>query len=354
MHDVSVEHTRRRQCDIALRAREVVPAAREFEGATPAIARTLFVGAVHKRCVCVAVVQADIEQEVVSTAGAGSVSLPKSNPVSDVHISRISTRFIGHSALEKEYSERVFVQKTFKVIGGRGDDIAGCVCSTALQVLDACVCLCVTCCVQLTVLVVGVVIFLSITYMAIEAFIGSGSLRVMTIRAILVTMGGFFLVGMYTSVVRKHFQLAVFVLILVGGVAKTLLIERSGEFGQTLFQLAILLVLRVKFVSVIVLSIVDLTVFIIAAIVNDHYGSNLIFFLGYMLFVLGFASSGCYRLQVSRDRRTHVHVPCPSRVRVRITECCVACCGRWPCERTSCRTSSWRWSARSRRRFWTT
>ena len=48
---------------------------------------------------------------------------------------------------------------------------------------------------------------------------------------------------------------------LIGGVAKTVTIDQSGAFGQTLFQLGILLVLRIKFTNAILLSAIDLTVY---------------------------------------------------------------------------------------------
>jgi hypothetical protein len=82
----------------------------------------------------------------------------------------------------------------------------------------------------------------------------------------------------------------------VVGIAKTVMIDQGGQFGQTLFQLLILLLLRINFTWVLVLSLVDLAVYNIYASVETNV--DLRSYLSILLFVLAFAYSGCYRMQV--------------------------------------------------------
>ena len=148
----------------------------------------------------------------------------------------------------------------------------------------------------------AVVLLLAVIYMGIEAF-AAVSPELTILRATLVSLGGVFLIMLQTAFVKRYFQLFVFFVFLIGGIAKTIMIDQSGEFGQTLFQLGVLLVLRVKFVHAVSLSVIDLTGYLIFSVVRKNNSVEEVFV--YLLFLLGFGISGCYRLQA----RGNTHTP---------------------------------------------
>ncbi len=148
---------------------------------------------------------------------------------------------------------------------------------------------------QLTSFVLVVVIVMATVYMLIEA-LADTNMTLLVVRGALILLGVIVLLSLRGGFAQNHFQLFVFLTFLIGGVAKTVSIDQSGSFGQTLFQLGILLVLRINFVNAVVLSLADLTLYCIYAGLKTD--ADLATFLQTLVFLLGFAISGCYRLQV--------------------------------------------------------
>lgn len=146
------------------------------------------------------------------------------------------------------------------------------------------------------------VLLLAVVYLIIEA-IHTIDVKVTIIRAVLVGLGALFLVLLHNKLVMDRFQLVVCLVVFFGGLAKTVIIDQSGEFGQTFFQLGILLVLRIRFIYALGLSVLDLIIFITYTKIQ-HSSTSAGFFI-YILFVLVFAASGCYALQVCAYQRTH-------------------------------------------------
>lgn len=148
---------------------------------------------------------------------------------------------------------------------------------------------------QLTKYSLTIVLLLAVAYMTIEA-VHSVKPTVMAIRGTLVGLGALFLGFLHKNTSNKWFQPTICLVVFMGGLAKTVLIDQSGEFGQTLFQLGILLALRIQFTHVLALSVIDLVIFILyTKIENNSVTSG--FFI-YIVFVLVFAATGCYALQV--------------------------------------------------------
>jgi hypothetical protein len=149
---------------------------------------------------------------------------------------------------------------------------------------------------QLTAFVLAVVMCMTLVYMLTDQVLGDAELTRTATRAAFVALGLVVLAGLRTERVQEHFQLILHVTLFVVGIAKTVLIDEGGQFGQTLFQLLILLLLRVNFSNAVILSAVDLAAYCIYAAIKTDV--NLRIYLSIHVFLLGFAISGCYRLQV--------------------------------------------------------
>ena len=138
---------------------------------------------------------------------------------------------------------------------------------------------------------------LAVIYMTIEA-VKTVELKITIIRGILVGLGAIFLGVLHRKVMGgDKFQTLVCLVVFLGGVAKTFIIDQSGEFGQTFFQLGILMVLRIKFSYALALSLLDFTIFCVYTKIQNSEVSQGFFI--YILFVLGYAASACYSLQMA-------------------------------------------------------
>lgn len=98
------------------------------------------------------------------------------------------------------------------------------------------------------------------------------------------------------------FHRTMFCALVVAGVLKTIIIESSGRYGATLWQLSILSVLRLKFSYAIVLCLIDIVVYAIYAVsctaCDVTSRDDLKPFLIYICFIFVYAAFGCVWLQV--------------------------------------------------------
>ncbi|KAA0160439.1 hypothetical protein FNF31_04308 [Cafeteria roenbergensis] len=98
----------------------------------------------------------------------------------------------------------------------------------------------------------------------------------------------------YTTTFRRNHNSIMFALLLITGIAKTVIVSDAGTFGQTLYTICVLLILRLSFASAAVLAILDLAIFTAAVganLVGDGVAS-LIDYIPYAAFVLAFGLSG--------------------------------------------------------------
>ena len=93
---------------------------------------------------------------------------------------------------------------------------------------------------------------------------------------------------------RRRHDTIMFVILLVTGVAKTLLVAEAGTFGQALYLICVLLILRLSVASAVLLALLDLAVFAAAVAANFVGGgaATLINYIPYAGFVLAFSING--------------------------------------------------------------
>lgn len=141
------------------------------------------------------------------------------------------------------------------------------------------------------------------------------------------------------------FHRTMFVALVVAGVLKTIIIEDSGRYGATLWQLGILSVLRLKFSYVIVISLIDIVVYAVYAVVctacDVHSRNDVKPFLIYVVFIVGYCAFGCVWLQVRLASPSRRCVASRTRGWAR----------RWACVSSSCRSGASRPSSRVRTRL---
>ena len=90
--------------------------------------------------------------------------------------------------------------------------------------------------------------------------------------------------------------------IIVAGIAKTLIIDAEGLYGQTLYQMGIMLVLRLRFVHALTAGLIDLTIFIIfksLTLSEEKALSVLPSFFVYVVFCMVFVSISSLKLHAA-------------------------------------------------------
>ena len=177
---------------------------------------------------------------------------------------------------------------------------------------------------------------MALGYTVSDAVLGHVAIAITAVRGAFIVLGVGALLALKTAIVQRHFQVILYATLFVVGIAKTVMIDQGGQFGQTLFQLLILLLLRINFTWVLILSQVDLAVYNIYASFETNV--NLRSYLSILLFVLAFAYSGCYRVQVRLRvpsphtcttcyRPSHPSLVQPLRVCMVVLVLCWSCAG---------------------------
>ena len=128
----------------------------------------------------------------------------------------------------------------------------------------------------------------------------------LVVRALLVGGGAGFLVLTYLRVFRQptFYSGAMLAAIVLVGVAKTLIVDTEGFYGQTLFQMGILLVLRIRFTHAVAAALIDLTIFVIftaltGADSNPAVVAALPSFVVFVLFCMTFGAMAAWKLHAA-------------------------------------------------------
>lgn len=98
----------------------------------------------------------------------------------------------------------------------------------------------------------------------------------------------------YLSCFRRSHDLIMFAILLITGILKTILVSDAGTFGQALYIIAVLLILRLSFASAVVLAVLDFLIFV-AAIGLQLIGvgrETLVTYVPFAFFVLAFSVYG--------------------------------------------------------------
>lgn len=117
------------------------------------------------------------------------------------------------------------------------------------------------------------------------------------IRCLLVALGVAVVASTYTSLFRKHYNILMTVVLIAVGLGKTMAIDSAGQFGQALFPLSVLVLLRIPFLNAIAICAVDLLIYVVFTLTRSGAATySLPSFALYLAFVLGFAGAGSYSL----------------------------------------------------------
>jgi magnesium-transporting ATPase (P-type)/class 3 adenylate cyclase len=111
-----------------------------------------------------------------------------------------------------------------------------------------------------------------------------------------IVAGACLIVGLsYTSWFRRNHDMLMFLALLTTGILKTVLVSEAGEFGQTLFVIAVLLILRLSVPSAVLLTLLDFALYVALlslGLVGTGNTATLINFVPYFAFVFLFSVSG--------------------------------------------------------------
>jgi magnesium-transporting ATPase (P-type)/class 3 adenylate cyclase len=124
------------------------------------------------------------------------------------------------------------------------------------------------------------------------------------IRLALICVALMFILFTLTQSFRMYYSLSMCLALFLAGLAKTAAIDAGGEFGQTLFQLGVLLLVRLRPIHTLTICIIDLIIYIIFTVDRGHT-DMLPQFLVYIAFVTSFAGAGAYFLH-SAMRHDHL------------------------------------------------
>jgi magnesium-transporting ATPase (P-type)/class 3 adenylate cyclase len=150
----------------------------------------------------------------------------------------------------------------------------------------------------------GAALLLSIVYVGLEAM-SSPSTATIAVRAAVIAAGALFLLWTCLPAFRRHYSISLCLALTAVGVTKTALIDAGGVYGQALFQLGVMLVLRLRFVHALAVCGVDLLVYVVYTAAAGQGGgaqahgaaaAALPQSLVYLAFVAGFSAYGSWAL----------------------------------------------------------
>lgn len=151
---------------------------------------------------------------------------------------------------------------------------------------------------RLTRIAICAVAFFAFVYLVI-AFKDSTPIQ-LVVRSALVVGAVVFAVLSFLQIFQRpnFYSYSLLIALILGGAAKTVVIDADGMFGQALFQMGILLVLRLRFLHALTVCAVDLSVWVLWCALNPR-GIPIPVFVLYMCFVSSFCGQSCYSLHVA-------------------------------------------------------
>lgn len=145
-------------------------------------------------------------------------------------------------------------------------------------------------------------------YIALELLGGTASRTSVTVRSALLLLGTLLAAASFLPQFRLYYTAIVMLATIAGTVGTSLVINDSGVFGQTLYQLGVFLVVRLPFVWQVVASAVGLIVWVISAsnqtvstaYVAEGGTTGAVFeIVLYLAFVIGFSALGARNLHAA-------------------------------------------------------
>ena len=135
-------------------------------------------------------------------------------------------------------------------------------------------------------------ILLTASLMAVEG--DSSSMASFVVRLVLLFIGVLLVFATFSKHFKKHFRWILPLCVVAVGLSKTLMVTSSGFFGQTLFQIALFLLVPLQFLEALVISVGDFLVYLVysAFRLDVPIGS----FTVYLFFVIAMAAYSAYAL----------------------------------------------------------
>ena len=155
---------------------------------------------------------------------------------------------------------------------------------------------------RLTRIGVGVGVAFLALYLLLS--LSTATLPQLIVRSLLVGGGAAFLVVTCLDAFREpgFYSASMLVVVLAAGVAKTLVVDVDGRLGETLFQMAILLVLRLRFTHACAAALIDLSVYVVFTALTQppsRVAETLPSFVVFVLFCIAFGAIAAWKLQAA-------------------------------------------------------
>ncbi|OQS06423.1 phospholipid-transporting ATPase, partial [Thraustotheca clavata] len=102
-----------------------------------------------------------------------------------------------------------------------------------------------------------------------------------------------------TRLFQKHYDVLLVIFMISAGTLISATIQTEGYITFTLFPIALFAIFRIKFAWALALAAVNFIMFLLIAFSHESSKTGLGFFTGYILFIIIFAASGSWRVQLA-------------------------------------------------------